>query len=189
MAYLSEFHHQSVSELLERLGAGVQQVTFVEIGVLEGALATSMLRSYPLLRYYGVDPYRYQESGYEGDGTNNPGVLSHARYNAIAALNDYASRATLMEVPSHAGRHLLQHVLADLVFIDANHHEQNVVHDILMWQDAVRPGGILAGHDWTTWPTVASAVNLCHSRWLSDWQLEVLGECWAMTRPEVPNAT
>ncbi|MGC1879132.1 MAG: class I SAM-dependent methyltransferase [Rhabdochlamydiaceae bacterium] len=36
----------------------------------------------------------------------------------------------------------------DLVFIDANHEYGHVKQDILSWLPKVRPGGILAGHDY-----------------------------------------
>lgn len=48
----------------------------------------------------------------------------------------------------------------DLVFIDADHSYESVKADILAWRPLVRPGGILAGHDYSsTWPGVIKAVN------------------------------
>jgi hypothetical protein len=38
-------------------------------------------------------------------------------------------------------------VRADLVFIDGDHSEQACGADIDAWQPLVRPGGVLAGHD------------------------------------------
>ena len=36
----------------------------------------------------------------------------------------------------------------DFVYIDANHQDPYVTQDITAWQGKVRPGGILAGHDY-----------------------------------------
>lgn len=47
------------------------------------------------------------------------------------------------------------------VFIDADHRYDGIRSDIGAWQGIVRPGGILAGHDYRTgtWPDVDRAVD------------------------------
>lgn len=48
----------------------------------------------------------------------------------------------------------------DFVFIDASHEYAHVLLDIDAWLPKVKPGGILAGHDYTpSWPGVVKAVN------------------------------
>lgn len=48
----------------------------------------------------------------------------------------------------------------DFVFIDAAHDYENVRADILAWRMKVKPGGILAGHDYCkSWPGVMEAVD------------------------------
>lgn len=49
----------------------------------------------------------------------------------------------------------------DLAFIDAGHRYQDVRRDIEVWQRHVRPGGILAGHDYHVpdFPDVTKAVD------------------------------
>lgn len=61
----------------------------------------------------------------------------------------------------------------DLVFIDADHSYAGCRHDILAYTPKVKPGGLLAGHDYQPdWPGVVRAVDeLCpdaghfHSIW------------------------
>ncbi len=47
------------------------------------------------------------------------------------------------------------------VFIDANHSHSAVLSDIQAWWYKIRPGGILAGHDYgvSLWPGVKKAVD------------------------------
>jgi predicted O-methyltransferase YrrM len=63
---------------------------------------------------------------------------------------------------------------ADLVFLDGDHRRHIVTNEIVTYRSLVKPGGILAGHDYThsDWPGVKEAVdaifpqvNLCGSIW------------------------
>ena len=46
------------------------------------------------------------------------------------------------------------------MFIDASHAYSDVIIDIESWFPVVRPGGIIAGHDYyNRWPGVIKAVD------------------------------
>jgi predicted O-methyltransferase YrrM len=47
----------------------------------------------------------------------------------------------------------------DFVFIDATHTYDAVSRDIAAWWPKVKPGGLLAGHDYIHFPGVRAAVN------------------------------
>jgi len=49
----------------------------------------------------------------------------------------------------------------DFVYIDASHHFDYVMEDIIEWSKRVRKGGIVSGHDYNSkiWPDVVLAVN------------------------------
>jgi SAM-dependent methyltransferase len=47
----------------------------------------------------------------------------------------------------------------DFVFIDAAHDYTNVMRDILSWYPKVKKGGIISGHDYTTYTGVKLAVD------------------------------
>lgn len=48
----------------------------------------------------------------------------------------------------------------DSVFIDGSHHYADVCCDIQCWRPLIKPGGIIAGHDyWPREPGVMDAVN------------------------------
>ena len=49
----------------------------------------------------------------------------------------------------------------DFVYIDGNHEFIEVANDIVMWSQIVRPGGIIAGHDYAYFPQ-AKRIHVKH---------------------------
>jgi predicted O-methyltransferase YrrM len=47
----------------------------------------------------------------------------------------------------------------DFVFIDGSHEYEDVKEDIYHWYPKVKKGGIIAGHDYTTYAGVKEAVD------------------------------
>jgi len=47
----------------------------------------------------------------------------------------------------------------DLLYVDGNHRYEHVRYDILAWSEHVRPGGIIAGHDYGLFEGVNRAVQ------------------------------
>lgn len=67
----------------------------------------------------------------------------------------------------------------DFVFIDACHEYECVKEDIEHWYPKVKPGGILAGHDFH-YPTVNKAVLEQFASVLYD----QVGDCWIYEKPK-----
>lgn len=64
----------------------------------------------------------------------------------------------------------------DLVMIDGNHEQAAVEADLGAWLAKVKPGGVLAGHDFTAeFPGVLAAVKKHFGR-----NVAKLGTCWAV---------
>lgn len=57
-------------------------------------------------------------------------------------------KVSYLRMPSGHAACLLSDGIADLVYIDADHDEQEVMADLQGWRPKVRPGGWLAGHDY-----------------------------------------
>jgi Methyltransferase domain len=85
----------------------------------------------------------------------------------------------------------------DFVFLDAAHDEESVREDIAAWATTIKPGGSLAGHDYTDpdYPGVKKVVDEFASlladdgwcRWHPDTDrpgapLEIIGSSWRLRR-------
>lgn len=66
----------------------------------------------------------------------------------------------IVKKPSRSAAATYEDASLDFVFIDAGHTYNEVRDDIRRWLPKVRPGGVLAGHDYTSnWPGVVEAVK------------------------------
>lgn len=69
----------------------------------------------------------------------------------------YDTQAVYMQIGSLAASKIIADQSLDLVFIDANHAK--VRDDIIAWFPKVRVGGLLCGHDYSSWPSIKSSVD------------------------------
>lgn len=119
----------------------------VEVGTHRGLFAKSFLdRWTPPGRLWCVDPYL---PGYD-DG--DPASYGDRR-------QDYEKASRLLG-EAHPGRFVFSRTTSanastgfaagslDLVYVDGRHRYDSVLEDLLTWWPKVRPGGILAGHDY-----------------------------------------
>lgn len=131
-----------------------------ELGVDSATTAARMLELHPSLRWLGVDVYKdmlpESEGGY-GLGSNGGDILQ----DAVTRLRPWlGSRAQLFIGPTSEAVALWAGATFDLVFVDADHHGWAVANDLASWGKNVRPGGVLAGHDYSrSFLEVVHAVN------------------------------
>lgn len=71
-------------------------------------------------------------------------------------------------------RHFKNRTL-DFVYIDGNHSLPYVLDDIMWWESKVRPGGIVAGHDYFNLMKTALGGTAVHVKYAVDLCVEVLG--------------
>jgi len=89
-----------------------------------------------------------------------PGVDWEGAYQNALRLGALHPRLRVWRLPSLEAAKLFQPESLDLVFIDSNHSYQAVKDDVAAWSPVVRPGGILAGHDYSRhYPGVVRAVD------------------------------
>jgi len=99
-----------------------------EIGVFKAVNAANLLGSVCDLRLFGIDYMPTKES--------------------VELAHLYPIRFTLIVSKSISARALFPNGSLDFVFIDADHSEQAVRSDIVIYLHAVRKGGMVLGHDY-----------------------------------------
>ena len=124
-----------------------------EVGVADGRFSLVLCESIPGLELYCVDPWQK----YSGNPRGGP-QEQHDRNYALAweRLRPYPGaylwRMTSMEAAQQFtwtrsdGR--TWHDPLSFVYIDGNHCFDYVMRDLIEWSKIVRPGGIVAGHDY-----------------------------------------
>lgn len=138
--------------------------TLVEIGSWMGKsaiyLAQKVRESGKQIRVVCVDPW----TGTPGHPVLTPIVEKHGgsifevfKANVVAAgLDDIIAP---LEMPSVEGAKRFEDASVFMAFIDGDHSYEAVCADIEAWAPKVRPGGILAGHDYDRRDTVYRAVS------------------------------
>lgn len=115
----------------------------VELGVDAGEYSEMICKFAPKLELHCVDAWQmYPEYT---DSLNEPGI--EAKYtmakNRLAPYN-----AKIVRAFSDKAVNLYPDNSLDFVYIDANHELPFCMWDIIMWEQKVRPGGIVTGHDY-----------------------------------------
>jgi hypothetical protein len=147
---------RGLQHLCRTAAKGVARPRFIEIGSWVGRTALTMLQAVPEATVYCIDTWRGTKSDSTGELATDVDVFAAFRKNV--------------------GKHLMASIIpmrglsiqwaeqwpgwqADLVYIDADHVYEAVAADIRLWTPKVRPGGILAGHDFGVFPGVGKAVH------------------------------
>jgi len=132
-------------------------LTVVEVGVFAGESTEWFLRSGKVARLIAIDPWR---GGYDPADTASGCNMEEARAAFLAGPGSDSRVITLM-TDSLMAAALLRPLAANVVYIDADHRYEAMVRDLPAWRPHVRPGGWIAGHDYTVpqHPGVRQAVD------------------------------
>ena len=119
-----------------------------EVGVWKGLNAETLCASNPALtRLYCVDPWAPQ-SDYR-EKKNDAAMMQQSFTEATERLAPYTA-CVFLRMPSVKAAALVADGSLDFVYIDGNHRYEAVTADIEAWAPKVRPGGVVAGHDFLT---------------------------------------
>lgn len=108
---------------------------------------------------WGIDPYRYPPV----DGDMEACTVSYRE--ALEGLVQFGNEQEIghirmVRAKSLGARFLFSARTVDMVMLDGDHRADAVASEIEAWTSAIRPGGILAGHDFApAWPGVVEAVE------------------------------
>jgi len=153
-----------------------------EIGVLNADTSCHLLEEFPRLRMVCVDPWRPYD---EHEPIRTGDKMSDFEKIALTRLGHYQDRAMIIKDFSvNAAPRIPDHSL-DFVFIDALHTYDAVKADIRAWYPKVRPGGIVAGHDYN-WPGVRQAVDEFAAHYeIKGFCTPLASDIWFFVRPDM----
>ncbi len=137
------------------LGGILNELSFttgVELGVQRGLFAEATLRKWTRCRRYVlVDLWAHQRN-YRDAANYGTGKHSQFKAETLRRVAPFRGR-TAIEVcqnytTSCAARYAGQQF--DYIYVDARHDYKGVLQDLHAWYPLLRPGGVLAGHDYVT---------------------------------------
>mmetsp|Transcript_1011 Transcript_1011/g.3339 ORF Transcript_1011/g.3339 Transcript_1011/m.3339 type:complete len:423 (-) Transcript_1011:215-1483(-) len=133
----------------------------VELGVEGGECGARLLEGHATLRWLGVDKYDDSTDRPEHDPDSPHGRDTVSLLRARSRLRPWLrSRAQLLLGQTVEAAALWGEHPVDLLFVDADHSEAAVTADLAAWAPHVRPGGVVAGHDYCrAFPGVIRAVH------------------------------
>ena len=124
----------------------------VEIGTHRGDYARIIANQWKGEKLWCVDPWRKVE-GYEaqekllwgGAKTRDEDHEEAQRY-----LGDYieSGKVSLIKGTSAEAVKKFTNGWLDFAYVDGDHRRAHVTYDLRAWWEKLKPGGILAGHDW-----------------------------------------
>lgn len=134
--------------LLEHLNERFPGGVGVEVGVAGAHFAKQILATWKTIgELYLVDPWKHFTDG-RVDGYNLDQETQDARYrDALNYFKDH-DRVNIIKRESLEAAGILERCEAVFVYIDANHCYGAVRQDLAAWWNNVKPGGIIAGHDY-----------------------------------------
>jgi hypothetical protein len=120
-----------------------------EIGVKQGRYSDELLSNWRGSELISIDPWLSADPEDYVDRSN----VSQDRFDAFheetrQRLSGYGSRSEIWRMTSIEAAPRVPDGSLDFVYIDARHDYESVKEDLEAWCSKVRPGGILAGHDY-----------------------------------------
>jgi hypothetical protein len=121
----------------------------VEIGVKTGVYSNQLLTNWHGNELISVDPWLSADPEEYVDRSNvSQDEFERYYQETVERLSKHGSRSTIWRMTSvEAAPRIPDHEL-DFVYIDARHDYDSVLEDLEAWCTKVKPGGILAGHDY-----------------------------------------
>lgn len=141
-------------DVLSRLLRHRPHAIGAEIGVQAGRTTRHLLRSLPGLRtLYCVDPWQLYPD-YELDRVHpadewpSQRMLDQDRARFMAVETEFPGRIVVVSMTSERAAAVVPDDALDFAFIDANHLYDYIRRDLQIWSAKVKPGGVVAGHDY-----------------------------------------
>lgn len=161
------------SDILNRFSDGAH---FVEVGSWKGRssafMAVELVNRQKKIQFDCVDTWEgdpNEQAHVEDEHVQSSTLYDHFLEN----MKPVAGHFNPIKMTSVEAAKLYPDQSLDFVFIDAAHDYDNVKADVMAWLPKIKPGGVLAGHDWGHAP-VARAVKEV----LGESNIDVSHGCW-----------
>jgi hypothetical protein len=120
-----------------------------EVGVKAGAYSEFLLDRWRGRRLISIDPWQEAEPSEYVDHANVRQDEHDEFYERTRRrLDRYGSRSEIRRQTSLAAADEIPDGSLDFVYIDARHDYPSVLEDLAAWLPKMRPGGLIAGHDY-----------------------------------------
>jgi hypothetical protein len=137
---------EDLPTVLNSLGLGGRGI---EIGVKQGLFSEHLLRYWNCELLISVDPWQ-TDSAQNYLDIANVNQLQHESFfqETVQRLLPFGERSQIWRMTSLAANSRVADHSLDFAYIDARHDYASVLEDLTVWFGKVRPGGIIAGHDY-----------------------------------------
>jgi hypothetical protein len=120
-----------------------------EIGVKLGGYSDELLGNWRGAELVSIDPWLEADPDEYVDRSNVSQEKQDSNYEKTRErLAVHGSRSTIWRLTSVEAAEKVEDGSFDFVYIDARHDYDSVLEDLEAWCAKVRPGGIMAGHDY-----------------------------------------
>lgn len=158
--------------LYRRMVARYDNAHFVEVGVWKGRsvcyMAVEIINSRKNIKFDCVDTWEWIEDQQDLPKESYANLYEEFLKN----IEPVANSVNPIKMLSQEAVLLYEDKSLDFVFIDAAHDYDNIKKDILAWLPKIKPGGTIAGHDYTYSEGVKRAVDEIFG------YVEITEECW-----------
>jgi hypothetical protein len=122
----------------------------VEVGVKAGVFSERLLDGWKGRHLISVDSWAAADRDERYVNLDNVTQEVHDGFHAEAVrrLRRFGERSTVWRLSGHEAARRIPHHTLDFVYLDARHDYHSVRDDLADWFPKIRPGGILAGHDY-----------------------------------------
>ncbi len=168
------------------VAVGDPQPKVAEVGVAVGELSAYLLKNYPTLHLWMVDPWQYMPEYMQWLGLRSKSRLSSQEawdnvYAAAVKTTAFAAdRRTILRMKSVEGAQRIPDNSLSFVLIDAEHTRPAVLADCQALWPKLRAGGCLAGDDLCIARVKYAAVDWGKERGL---EMEQSGKIWWFWKP------
>lgn len=120
-----------------------------EIGVYKGETSKALHLEYPHLHLIMVDPWKAWDIGDSYHGDKEMGRQSQEVWDEIylqALRNSFSGPTIIHRCLSHEAAEFVEDNSLDFVYLDANHHYEEVKRDLEVWEKKCKT--LIMGHDY-----------------------------------------